>query len=71
MLKYCIKDASTMDIIVNNLTADEAAEEFNFYEDFLGQGSTFIAASHINEERNYKNDFVELFAELQEMGNLI
>ena len=71
MLKYCIKDASTMDIIINNLTADEAAEEFNFYESFLGQGSIFIAASHINAEQDYKRDFIELFAELQDMGNLI
>lgn len=71
MQKYCIKDTATMDIIANNLTKDEAEELFEFYEDFCGTGSVFIVEKPITKVEEFKNDFIELFAQLQEMGNLI
>lgn len=71
MSKYCIKDATSMDIIANNLTADEAAELCSFYEDFLGEGSVFMTASPYAMAQDYKHEFINYFAELQEMGNLI
>ena len=71
MPKYCIKNTETMDIIANNLTEDEAYELFDFYEDFCGTGSVFISEIPATIEQEYKYEFIELFAELQEMGNLI
>ena len=71
MCQYCIKDAETMDIIANNLTKDEADELFEFYEDFCGTDSVFIAEKPISTAQAYKSEYIALFAELQEMGNLI
>lgn len=71
MSKYCIKDTATMDIIANNLTKDEATELFDFYEDYCGTGSVFITKKSSTTAEEFKNEFIELFGELQEMGNLI
>ena len=71
MQKYCIKDTATMDIIASNLTEDEAQELFDFYEDFCGTGSVFVTEIPKTMAQEFKYEFIELFAELQEMGNLI
>lgn len=78
MQKFCIKDASTMDIVVDNLTPSEAIEVFDLYQEYFGEGSIFMAhneaperAPYISRAQEYKNEFIEYFGVLQEMGNLI
>lgn len=73
-----IRDAYTNEVLVDKLSPKEAIDTFELYQDFFGKNSVIMThshnierAPHISREQEYKNEFVEYFAELQLMGNLL
>lgn len=78
MLKttYEIWDTSTQEVLVDNLTFAEAAEQSAVYMSFFGDGiSVAIRESrpmrqHKTYTQSYKEAWIEYFGELQLMGNL-
>ena len=80
MKKYEIRETGTNELLVDNLTQDRALELFIAYQNFYGVGSIYITeyavppihrTPHMSRAQNYKNDYRLLFAELQEVGNLL
>ena len=80
MKKYEIRETHTNELLADNLTQDRALELFIAYQNFYGVGSVYITeyaippirrTPHISRAQDYKNDYILLFAELQEVGNLL
>ena len=78
MLKrtYEIWDLDTNEVLVDNLTFAEAAEQCKAYQDFFGNGIA-VAVREMREikhytsaEQEFKTAWINYFAELQSMGNL-
>lgn len=74
--KYEIWDTDTQEVLVDNLTLAEAAEQSAVYMSFFGDGiSVAIRESkpirhHKTYAQAYKEAWIEYFGELQLMGNL-
>ena len=73
-----IRDARTMELLVDKLSSKEATEIFELYQNFFGENSVVMTrgcehqkAPYISREQEYKNEFINYFAELQLMGNLL
>ena len=74
---YEIHDSLTHDILVDNLSFDELAEQFLSYLEFYG--NRIVACyreyakpqtQHISRAKEYKYAYINYFGELQTMGNL-
>lgn len=78
MLKrtYEIWDVDTKEMLVDNLTFEEAAEQCATYMDFYGNGICVAIreSAPIRKRKTYAQEYKEAwinyFAELQAMGNL-
>ena len=81
---YEIREARSNDLLVDGLSSEQALKMFEIYQNYYGVGSVYIThyvvpKSTIKNPRTfenkraqeYKNEFILLFAELQEMGNLL
>lgn len=73
---YEIWDVDTNEVLVDNLSFDEAAEQFAVYQKFFDDG-VFVAVRetrhkhiHRTPAQEYKVAWINYFAELQAMGNL-
>ena len=84
MKKYEIREARTNELLVDNLTGEQALEMFEVYQNYFGVGSVYITHYEVPQPslsvlrtyeskraQDYKNDFILLIAELQEMGNIL
>ena len=84
MKKYEIREARTNELLADELTEEKALELFMAYQNFYGVGSVYITSYIVphhtmsisrtlenKRAQDYKNDFILLYAELQEMGNLL
>ena len=75
---YEIWDLDTNEVLVDNLTFSEAAEQCKVYEDFFGNGIAVAIREmreikqrqHTSAEQEFKAAWINYFAELQAMGNL-
>lgn len=75
---FQIKDVFSGEVLVDNLTREEVVKQFKVYEEFFGVGTVYIVR-YKNKTRHkaqsweaeYKKDFIEYFAELQLMGNIL
>lgn len=73
---YEIWDVDAQEILVDNLTFEQAAEQSAVYMEFFGDGvSVVIRESCYTRKRKtyaqaYKEAWIEYFGELQLMGNL-
>ena len=74
---YEIQDSVTRDILVDNLTFEELAEQFATYLEFFGEKIIACYREHaearpvrISREQEYKSAWINYFGELQAMGNL-
>ena len=74
---YEIHDSLTHDILVDNLTFEELAEQFATYLDYFGEQITACYREHKNtitmpmsRSKQYKSAWIGYFGELQAMGNL-
>lgn len=71
-----IWDTDTNEILVDNLSFEEAVEQSEVYQQFFGDGvSVAIRESrkvytHVTPAQEYKTAWINYFAELQAMGNL-
>lgn len=78
MLKitYEIWDLDTNEVLVDNLTFAEAAEQCKTYQEFFGNGIAVAIREmremkqHTTAEQEFKAAWINYFAELQAMGNL-
>ena len=74
---YEIHDSITCDILVDNLTFDELAEQFLTYLEFFGEHimaccreCADVRPVRLSRPKEYKSAWINYFAELQAMGNL-
>ena len=73
---YEIWDVDTNEMLVDNLTFDEAAEQCEIYTKFFGEGicvairESVPVRKHKTYAQEYKESWINYFAELQAMGNL-
>ncbi len=73
---YEIWDMDTEEILVDNLTFEDAAEQCKAYQDYFGNGIAVVARetretkSHTTAREEFKRAWINYFAELQAMGNL-
>lgn len=73
---YEIWDAKTHDVLVDNLTFDEAAEQCKVYEDFFGAEvivvvvdyAKIISAPSVSQQ--YKSAYIDYMDILCNIGNL-
>lgn len=78
MLKrtYEIYDLDTNEVLVDNLTFSEAAEQCKVYQECFGNGIAVVIREmremkqHISAEQEFKTAWINYFGELQAMGNL-
>ena len=78
MLKrtYEIWDLDTNEVLVDNLTFSEAAEQCKVYQDLFGNGIAVAVREmremkhHTSAEQEFKAAWINYFGELQAMGNL-
>ncbi len=75
---FQIRDVFTNEILVDNLSREEVVKQFKIYEEFFGEGTVCIARYNANKCRKsqswkteYKVAYIEYFAELQILGNLL
>ena len=73
---YEIWDVDTEEILVDNLSFEDAAEQSLVYQQFYGDGVSVLVRetsqvrTRITPEQEFKTAWISYFAELQEMGNL-
>ena len=74
---YEIWDLDTEEILVDNLTFDEAAVQCKAYQDFYGNGIAVVAREmrcaqkkHTTPAQEFKAAWISYFGELQALGNL-
>ena len=73
---YEIWDMNTNEILVDNLTFTQAAEQSAIYQDFFGDAVCVAfreskqVIKHTTLAQEYKQAWIEYFGELQAMGNL-
>ena len=74
---YEIHDSVTNEILVNNLTFEELAEQFATYLEFFGEQIiacyrevTDTRPAYVSKSREYKSAWIKYWGELQAMGNL-
>lgn len=73
---YEIWDEDTDEILVDNLSFDDAAEQFLAYQQFFGDGVSVIirtssrVRTRTTPAQEFKQAWFELMDELQAMGNL-
>lgn len=71
-----IWDEDTNEILVDNLSFEDAAEQSLVYQQFFGNGISVViressrVRTRITPEQEFKCAWIEYFAELQAMGNL-
>lgn len=78
MLKrtYEIWDLDTSEMLVDNLTFAEAAEQCKAYQELFGNGIEVVIREtreikrHTTAKQEFKAAWIDYFAELQAMGNL-
>lgn len=78
-MSYSIYENTTGVLLVDNLSFEEAAEQSSVYMNFFETDDITVVAnnnyqhtySRSNIPFEYKSAFVDYFAELQEMGNLL
>ena len=78
-MRYGIKDTRSMEILVDNLTFKKAIETLKIYQDFFGDnnivmtvcGTDHNQCAHTTMKEEYKNEYINYFAQLQKMGNLL
>lgn len=74
--RYEIWDTDTQEVLVDNLTFEEAAEQSAVYMSFFGEGIFVVIREsqpirhHKTSAQAYKEAWIEYFRELQLMGNL-
>lgn len=73
---YEIWDEDTDEILIDNLSFDDAAEQFLAYQQFFGDGVSVIirtscqARTRTTPRQEFKQAWFELMDELQAIGNL-
>ena len=74
---YEIHDSITRDILVDNLTFEELAEQFATYLEYFGEQITACYREYeetktipMSRSQQYKSAWINYFDELQAMGNL-
>ncbi len=74
---YEIIVARTLEPIEVDLSFDDAVELLHFYQDMCGYDVLMVSATSthfkrkVNYEEEYKSAYVDYFAQLQEMGNIL
>jgi hypothetical protein len=78
MPQFQIRDVFTNEVLVDKLSREEVIKQFKVYEEFFGKDTVYIARYEEKRcrkvtswETEYKDAFIEYFAELQVMGNLL
>lgn len=73
-----IREARTLELIECAFTFEDAAELLRFYQDICGYDVVMIRSDlykhtsyKTTEKQQYKHAYINYFAELQEMGNLL
>ena len=74
---YEIWNEQTQEVLVDNLSFEEMAEQFAAYQEFFGECIVGIVRNvhttikrAFNAEHEYKQYHIDYFAQLQKMGNL-
>ena len=75
---YEIWDTTINEILVDNLSFEQAVEQVKTYQDLFGSSTIVVALRqrqhkptiHTTPAQQYKNAWIDYFAELQSMGNL-
>lgn len=73
---YEIWDINTNEILVDNLSFAQAAEQSAIYQEFFGDAVCVAfresqrIIKHTTHAQEYKQAWIEYFGELQAMGNL-
>lgn len=73
---YEIWDTDTNEVLVDNLSFDEAVEQSAIYMDFFGESVSVAIRearkvyTHKTPAQEYKSAWINYFAKLQVMGNL-
>lgn len=74
---YEIWDENTNEVLVDNLTFEQAAEQSAIYQEFFGSEVISVAiresvrtTEHRTPAQEYKQAWIDYFGELQAMGNL-
>ena len=79
MLKrtYEIWDMDTEEILVDNLSFDDAAVQCKAYQDYFGNGiavvireTRYAQRKHTTPAQEFKSAWINYFGELQALGNL-
>lgn len=76
-MKYAIKDTFTNELLVDNLTFDEVIVQLKIYQKFYGDHLVMTVCryapkpKHISRADEYKQEYINYFSELQQIGNLI
>lgn len=74
---YEIRVSRTNEVLVDELTLDEANELLWYYQDIMGYDVFMTISNHHHIiaipviAHEYKSAYIQYFAELQEIGNLI
>ena len=75
---FQIRDVFTNEVLVDNLSREDVVAQLKVYEEFFGEDTVYVVRYEDKTKRKvqsweteYKKAFIELFAELQIMGNLL
>lgn len=75
MKNYEIRDVKTDDVLVYDLSFEEAQETLKFYQEFFGEQAVYMHKTepkrNTSTMKAYKEDYISYFGVLQKMGNLI
>lgn len=70
-----IRDISVNEVLVDNLTYEEMLQYFEIYKMFFGKDVVRAFCKKVEVIKTttttYKEEYIDYFGELQEMGNLI
>ena len=76
-ITFEIWDENTNEILVDGLTFGQAAEQCKIYQEFFGRAIAVVIRetskvhNRFNVANEYKTEYINYFAQLQQMGNLL
>lgn len=75
MKDYEIRDVKTNDVLVYDLSLEEAKETLKLYQEFFGERAVYMHKAEPQPKTlsvtEYKEEYISYFGVLQRMGNLI
>lgn len=76
-MRYAIKDTYTNEFLVDNLTLNKVTKQLKVYKNLYGDHLVITVCGYepipkyISRAEEYKQEYINYFNELQQMGNLI